>query len=255
MDSAGQLALVTAATALGMCVQSLVGFGFAFFVAPVLSATLEPAAAVTVLLLLGVTINLLIVTSEPREALMGRSVLVLFLIAAMPGLVGGALLLRSLTSDGLQVAIGAAVAVVALFQLARSSWGDEAFRLSGHAGTRSTIAAGLLSGALTTSTSLNGPPVVVWLIERGARGNSLRVSIATALLGLNVAGALVLALLASRAGQGTGALYAVALIPAVLAGHRVGRILFSRIDPDRYVGLVLVAVAFAGAATLVNGLL
>ena len=60
--------LVVGAVLVGMSVQAAIGFGFAFFVAPAAFAAFAPEQAVTLVLLLGVIINVLVLVRPSAAA-------------------------------------------------------------------------------------------------------------------------------------------------------------------------------------------
>jgi uncharacterized protein len=153
--------------------------------------------------------------------------------------------LTQLSKEALQVAVGLAVIAAAAWQLRQ---GRERPALPAAAGW----AAGFVSGALTTSISVSGPPIVLWLEARGVRPEEFRASLAASFLVLNLAGGAVLI-----GAEGTGALDAGVVLPLlalVAVGYVVGAVLFRRLDRDRFFALVLVLVALTGLASVVAGL-
>jgi uncharacterized protein len=120
-------------------------------------------------------------------------------------------------------------------------------------GERGAIAAGVASGALTTSVSLSGPPLVLWFRARGLSPAELRASLAAAFLFLNLVGAVLLL----AAGGGPGAVEPSVLgllLVLVVAGHLLGARLFRLVDAERFSVMVLALVAAGGLASVVAGL-
>jgi uncharacterized membrane protein YfcA len=239
------MALAAVAAFAGAAVQSATGFGFALVLSPALFAVMDPVEAVTALLVLGLALNLLVLFEGGRPEHVDWRALAPMLVAALPGLAIGAVALTELSKEVLQVAVGVAVIAAAGWQLRRreshtplppvAAWG-----------------AGFASGALTTSISVSGPPLVLWLEARGVRPEEFRASLAASFLALNLAGGIVL-----LAAEGTGAFDAGAvalLLVLVVAGYAVGAVAFRRIDRERFFNLVLVLVALTGAASVVAGL-
>ena len=141
------------------------------------------------------------------------------------------------------MAVGVAVIAAAGWQLQA-----RAVRLSPAA----TWMAGFASGALTTSISVSGPPLVLWLTARGVGPEEFRASLAASFLALNLAGGIVL-----LAAEGSGAFDAEAvavLLVLVVAGYALGAVAFRRLDRERFFNIVLVLVALTGAASVVAGL-
>jgi uncharacterized protein len=246
--------LLVAAVVVGMAVQASIGFGFGFFVAPAAFAAFRPEQAVTLLLLLALLINVLVLYAERRTARVHRREVATLCVWAVPGIVAGALVVREVDPNVLQVVIGAVVVAVAGLQARHPpSHGESRPRAAG--GRSATLAAGGLgSGVLTTATSLNGPAVVLTLTRAGLRGHLLRDSAAAAFIVLAVAGTLALALLAGTGHSLPRRPFLLALLPAVVAGHRLGAELFRRLNAERHRRLVLAAAMAAGTVSIVAGL-
>jgi hypothetical protein len=243
--------VLVATVVIGMAVQASVGFGFGFFVAPAALAAYRPAQAVTLLLFLALLINALILYSEGREReIDGRSAG--WLCAwSLPGIVAGALVVRHIDANVLQVAIGVGIVLAAALQ-ARASEDPE--RPPGEHASGVLAGGGIVSGVLTSATSLNGPTVVLTLTRAGLRGHLLRDTAAAAFLVLAVAGTVALALIAHAGHHLPSWVLIAVLVPAVVVGHRLGAALFRRLDPERHRRLVLAAAMVAGTVSVIAGL-
>ncbi len=239
--------LAGAAALLGALVQSATGFGFALVLSPALFAVLDPYEAVTTMLLLGPPLNLLVLADSGRDRAQWR-VLAPMLAAAVPGLLLGAVALELFSKAALQVLVGAGVVGVAGWQLRRRGM-TRPGPVPGT--TRGAGVAGVLSGVLTTSISVSGPPIVLWLEALGLRPGELRASLAASFLFMNVAGGIVVV-----AAGGVGAVrpdVVAALLVLVLAGHALGVVAFRRIAGPAFSLVALGLVFCAGVASLVAG--
>lgn len=241
--------LAATATLVGASVQSATGFGFALVLSPAMLALLEPREAVTALLLLGFTLNLLLLFGHGGEpgAVRWRAVAPM-LLAALPGLGGGLLVLTVVSKPALQVAVGAAVIAAGVVQ-ARGRSGEAP---GGSEPTlRAACVVGLASGALTTSTTVSGPPIVLWLQSQGIEPRELRASLAASFLGLSVAGG---ALLAAGGALAVEPGVVLPLLVLTAAGQLLGARAFRGLDPIRFQPLVLALVMAAGLASLTAGI-
>jgi uncharacterized protein len=242
------MALAAGAALVGAFVQSTTGFGFALVLSPALFAVMDPVEAVMALLVLGVALSLLVLFERGRPEHVDWRALAPMLVAALPGLAVGAVALTQLSKEALQVAVGVAVVAVAAWQLRRRRRGGGRRRLSRGAG----IGAGFVSGALTTSINVNGPPIVLWLEARGASPEEFRASLAATFLALDLSGG---ALLLVAQGSGSIKLGTVApLLGLVVAGYALGALAFRRLNRERFYTLVLALVACTGVASIVAGL-
>jgi uncharacterized protein len=113
--------------------------------------------------------------------------------------------------------------------------------------------AGFLSGVLTTSISVNGPPLALWLESERVPPAVFRATLAAAFLILDVAG---IALIVSREGADVvdpGRLGP--LLACVLAGYGLGAAGFRRLDAERFSTIVSGLVICTGLASVAAGIL
>jgi uncharacterized membrane protein YfcA len=239
--------LAAVAALLGATVQSATGFGFALILSPALFAVLEPVEAVTTLLLLGLVLNLLVLFEHGRPEHVDLRRLTPMLAAALPGLAAGAALLVVLSKSVLQVGVGLAVIAAAIWQL-RHRGGPGRPQVGRAVGW----AVGFLSGALTTSISVSGPPIVLWLESHGVRPVEFRASLAVSFFALNVAGTIVL--IAVEEGAALDVDVLGPLVVLVLVGHVLGGLAFRRLAPERFFVAALALVIVTGLASLLAGL-
>jgi len=232
-------------------VQAIAGVGFALVLSPAAFALLDPESAIVAVTALGLALNLLVLFAEHRRPQVAWSEVRPFLWAAVPGAGCGVIVLRALPKPALQVTVGVAVVIAAALRahaLRRAvppSAGDP----------RGRLAVGFVSGTLTTSAGVSGPPLALWLAHRGYAAAQMRDSLGAAFVGLAIIGGLVLAPVLAAAGAEIdwGAL-AVGLA-CVVVGHAIGSRVFARLKGERFEPLLLAVVTAAGAASIVAGLL
>ena len=237
-------ALAAAAVFLGASLQSATGFGFALVAAPVLFAVFGPQEAVTAGVLLGVAINLLTLATEGRMPRVLRSEVLALVAWSLPGLALGALALRELPERLLSalVALGVLGGLALRLRARRARSAGTPAR----AHRWSAPLAGVSSGALSTSTALSGPPIVLHLLARGVTSEQMRDTLAAVFVALALLS--VPALLISGTFDVPGAI--VALLGAGLAGQFVGRRLFARLAGRGHENVVLVVLAVAALIAL-----
>ena len=245
----GWVAVVVLALLAAVALQAATGFGFALLAGPSLYAVMSPAHAVALLLILGTSVNVLILAGERRRLAVDWQGLKPAMLAALPGLPIGAVLVRVLPADALRIAIGVIVcALVAHRLVARSPAGRRA------PGRTAALLAGFSAGVLTTSTTTNGPPLALWLGGRGLQPAVVRDTVSAAFLFLDVVGiGVVLAVIGPHRALAE-AVWLPALVPVVLVGHVAGSWTFRRLPAHRYDQLLLAAVAAAGAVSIATGL-
>jgi uncharacterized protein len=244
----GWLAIVAAALLLAVALQAATGFGFALLAGPSLYSVMAPDRAVALLLILGLCVNVLVLAGERRRPAVDWGGLAPAMLAAVPGLPIGALLVRVVPADALRVAIGVIVCVLVADRVLRRA------RAGLPPGRLTAGIAGFSAGVLTTSTTTNGPPLALWLGGRGLAPTVVRDTVSAAFLLLDFVGiGVVLAVVGPHRALAE-ARWLPALIPVVLAGHLAGSWLFRRLPAHRYDQLLLLAVAAAGALSIGSGL-
>lgn len=230
----------------GAALQSATGFGFALVSAPILFALLGPREAVTTGVIVGVLLNGFTLATERRrpEVLVREAVA---LVAwSLPGVVCGVLALRSVPERPLSVLVAVAV-VAGLVVRVRSRRAEAAPRpREWH-----VPAAGFTAGALSTSTSLSGPPLVFCLLARAARPAQLRDTLAAIFIAESVLA--LPALLATSTFDMPPALGALLLTG--VAGQLLGRRAFGWLRGERYERAVLAALAATALVALATSVL
>jgi len=214
---------------------------------PALVAARGPKEALTGLLVLGVVLNVLVLGAERRKPIVRWRDVVPMAAAAVPGLAAGALLVDAMSKSTLQIVVGVAVLVAAALAGARRHAAGRPLRPA------TSLPAGLTAGALTTSTGVNGPPLVLWLRARGAGPIEVRDSLAVSFAFLNVSGAIAIGMAGGIANVLDASAFAL-LLPATVAGHAVGRRVLDVLGEERRGRVTLWLVFIAGAASTVAGI-
>lgn len=232
-------AVVVAAVTLGAVVQGSIGFGANLLAAPVL-AVVEPRALPATLMLLVLPLAGTMVRRE-RHGVDRRGV-ALLIAGRVPGTVVGAAVAAAVASEVLSVLAGAAV----LLAVATSV-------VTPHVPVTptTTVAAGVVSGAMGTATSIGGPPLA--LLYQRREGPVLRATLAAVFAIGTVLSLLALAVAGALAGWQVA--LALALAPGTLTGTALGGVLAERIDGRWLRPAVLVVAAVAAAGAVVRGAL
>jgi uncharacterized membrane protein YfcA len=221
------LAAACVSVLLGTMLQAATGFGFSMVSAPLVFAALDAEPAVGLLLILGLEVNLLTLGTEGRRPRPLRGSLAWLLAAAAPGALLGVVVLRALPEAALQIAVTVGVAGTLLARRV----------------TRAHVPAplaGFAAGALTTTTSTNGPPMLLHLLGRGATPAQVRDTLTAGFIGLAALGGTALAV------TGTPALpesaLVAGLVPGVLVAHLIGRRGFTHLAASEHYERVLTGV-------------
>lgn len=245
------IALVALGVLIGAALQSATGFGFALVTAPMLFLAYEPGEALTAMTVLTIFLSLLVLLTERRDIHVHGHIPRL-VAAGAPGLVIGVLLLDALGKPTLQVAVGVVVVVAALVDL-------RAFTVARSTGTASAawpvLPLGFVVGTLTTTTGVNGPPLVMYFQRLGCDPHEVRDSLAACFLVFGPLAAVALLATGNLGLSDVGAPELVLLLTLVALGRPLGRYGFLRMSATHFrmagVGMaVLAGVGSVGAGLL-----
>jgi uncharacterized protein len=191
----------------------------------------------------GLTSNVLVLGARGRRrpVVRGRDA-ALLVGAALPGLALGAIAISHIAKPPLQFAVGVAILLAVALRL------DAPGRLDARG---FGLGAGLLSGALTTTVGINGPPLVIWLRARGATVTELRDTLAAVLLVLN---SIAIVTLAARGGR-IPAAPVPALAAGLVAGHLLGLEAHRRLSARTLERALAVVLSVAGVASIAAAVL
>src|ERR671916_1665710 len=216
-------------------VTGMTGFGLALISTPLLLFVYEPRTVIVLTAIFSIFISGAVVLDSWRDAY-GRLALAL-LLPALAGIVVGAEILRTVDPVYIRLAIGVIVVFSALLLL-------RDVRLPGAGSRWGPLVAGSASGALSTSTGLAGPPIVLLLASRDLpkhefRGTSALYFLPMSLIGLAV---LVFRGLVEASEVPLGLL----LIPAAIAGKALGTALLGRVSERTFRAITLGLVILTG---------
>jgi hypothetical protein len=114
--------------------------------------------------------------------------------------------------------------------------------------------AGVAAGALTTSTTTAGPPLLVYLLGRGLAPDRVRDTLTVTFLGLGAIGAAALLATGTEAALPDAEWLAV-LVPLVVVAHLAGRRVFARLaHGGRYEAVLTAVLVLAVAGGLASAL-
>ncbi len=235
--------LVGVAAALVVCgfaasVQAVTGFGFALVAVPLLAIVVEPVEAVVVVTIVSLGLTTLAARRERTHVLRGPAVRMI--IGGLVGMPLGLVALVRLDGSALRIVIAVVITGLVILLALRVRLGS---------GPRSQWGAGVVSGALLTSTGLNGPPLVLTLQSMEVTPAAFRGTLQRVFQGQDVVAVLAFA----AVGRVDLGLLALALVgtAAVPMGWAWGDRLFGRISPETFRVIVLVTLLVAAGTSVV----
>jgi uncharacterized protein len=224
---------------------AITGFGFNALSLPLLAVAFEPHHAVVVGLQVGLLIFVLVLLLPGvRHAVDTRLVWTLFAWSLL-GLPVGARILVVLDDRTLRLVIGGLTFVYAAGQLTGLVPAVRASR-------RATPYVGVVSGILSSSVSMGGTPIILYLIGLGGEPRDLRAT-AVAYVVLSTIGSLVVLWWTGLVDRST-IQDALELSPAAVAGFALGALAFRYVSRQVFLQLTHVLLAATGVVALVAGL-
>jgi uncharacterized protein len=217
-------------------ISGLTGFGLALISVPLLLFIYDPRTVVALTTVLSVTINAAVVWDSWRDA--EKRVVLALLPPAALGVVAGVEVLRVADPLYIRLVVSIVVTFSALMLLRET-------RLPGADTRWGPVLAGSTSGALSTSTGLAGPPIVLLLASRGLPKRAFRGSSALYFLVTSFVG---LAILVFRGlVDGGDVPVALALIPVAFLGKAIGTAFLKRTSEKAFRAITLGIVILTGS--------
>ena len=227
--------------ALASALQAGTGFGFALMAIPVLSMSVNPVDAIAIVALAG---GVMTAHASYRDRkYVDAAVTMRFCIGSLVGLPIGLGLLLLMT----ETAITAMIGVVVLVSVGAIHFGAH---LPNNAPAHWT--AGALSGAMMTSTGINGPPLVLTLHAMQLAQRPFRAALSVAFTFQRVMTLILFVLTDALSAQAVW--LSLLGIPAILLGWELGNRVFHRLDATRFKRVVEVLLVLSAAFCLIRAL-
>jgi uncharacterized membrane protein YfcA len=241
MDPAS-VALVIAVILVASTAQTVAGFGFALIAVPLLVTVLD-VEDVIVMTSFPAMLNSLLVARTTWQHVPARLVGTM-LVASFAGMPFGLLVLLFAPSDALRIAVAASSIVMAAMLIAGARLGAR--------GAPGQALAGATSGVLSTSTGMNGPPIVLYLQDVGLPPPEFRGALSAFFV---VSGVTSLSLFAvSGVITGTALALGAPTLPMVIAGNWIGHRLVGLLSEPAFRRLVLLLLIGTAGVSVVTSI-
>jgi uncharacterized membrane protein YfcA len=209
------IVLPIAVTLLAGLMRGFAGFGSAMLMAPIFAILFGPAQMVVTIVAIELAISLHLFPQVRPDV--DWPTVVPMSIAACIAMPFGVWLLASVDKNAIVAGVSAIIVAFVLVSLA--GW-----RYRGRKGRAGAIAVGALSGAMMATTSVGGPPVLMYLFAGDDKPATIRANIVTYYF---LTSFLLIAIVLGLGAAGWGPLVrAVVLLPVMLVGSWVGTRLF-----------------------------
>ena len=236
-------AAVVVVTFLSTAAQAATGFGFNLVFVPLLSLVYDPKATVVLALCLGIAGKAPLLL-HVRQHVQPRAIAAIVLASFVGSLLGTRLILYA-DPAALRLFIGAVVVAGCLPLLANRRWQIK------RAGLANALI-GLVCGVLASSTSMSGPPIILFGVNQAWPKESFRANLVAFFV---VSDSFALATLAASglldAQAGVNTLLG---LPAIAVGLVAGNWLFRRAPVALFYKAVVLSVVLVGVVGLASGL-
>jgi uncharacterized membrane protein YfcA len=223
-------------------VRGVSGFGLALILAPILLLILNSKSIVVINLLLGILSNIMVLRYNFRNVyLKGITPMA---VCSLLGIPLGIWIIKIIAPSALKVLVGG---VTIFFAIPLALGITRVFAKERVACSIS----GFVSGFLSTSTSLGGPPVVLFMHNQNWRKETIHSSLAAyflfsglcSLIALSVSGFMNIQIV----------IFAASLVPALLVGIGMGMVIFRRVNQRFFRGFSLAIIVGAGILGIISG--
>lgn len=223
--------------------QGLSGFGFSILAVPLITLFVPPQTAVPVLLLYSIIINLVVLHSARKSIDLKK--IWLLLLAGIAGLPLGAKLLVSLEAAVIKVFIGIMILIFGTLMMLgyRKKLKHERIAM---------LPIGLISGILSGSISIGGPPVIIFLSNKQVGKQFFRGNLALYFFLLNIF--TIPVFLCNGLFTRDVISYSITFLPGLVAGVVSGSLLSQKVQEQHFRKFTLVLLLVMGVLAIISGL-
>lgn len=200
-------------------IMGISGFGFVLVTTPLLLLLVDPKMVIVFNVTLGVLVCIPPLWQTYRHLQPSR--IIVLVVSSILGLPLGIYILSRLSSLTLKAVI---ITIVVFFTILLAS--GVSFKIKRE--RLGLTISGFISGALSNSAGLGGPPIILFLLNQGWSQEAFRANIAAYFILNGIAAALSLFISGNLANDAL--IYALTTIPALAAGYFAATLLLPRIN-------------------------
>lgn len=224
-------------------VQSIVGFGYALLAAPMLTLIMGPKEMVVFLLFSGLYLRLYMFYREYKGIVI-RDIKYLILGNVL-GIIPGVYILKVINVPMFKLFIGVVLLISVIFINFKIKWKSKSLTFDG-------MLFGFFSGFLGSSTSVSGPPIVMYMLNTFEDKSKIRTTMIAfftfgtmmTLTGLFIAGTF----------EPSAALgLPIYSIPFVMLAAKIGEKIFYHMNQDVFRKIIILLIFISALALLYGG--
>jgi len=237
------LAIAVGIVLFAAVISGITGFGFGLVSVPPLLMLYDPAAVLTITKVLTLTTSWIVIAHGWRS--IKPRMIATILPWSILGTLAGLQLLRVASKDVIKLIASVVVvgfALILIRGLPEREWSHPLL----------APIAGIASGAMSTSTALSGPPIVLFFTLRNVEVMPFRVTIATYFVLLDLFG--MPALIQQDFVTRHDVLVAATLVPMAMLGRIIGIRLSHRFSRKQFYRFTLGVLILTGALGIISSL-
>lgn len=224
-------------------VQSIVGFGYALLAAPLLTLIMGPKEMVVFLLFSGLYLRFYMFYRVHKEVVMAD--IKYLILGNILGIIPGIYILKVINVPMFKLFIGVVLLISVLLINFQFKWKSKSLTFDG-------LLFGFFSGFLGSSTSVSGPPIVLYMLNTFEDKAKIRTTMITfftfgtiiTLLGLFIAGTF-------KPSAALG--LPIYSIPFVMLAAKIGERIFYHMNQKVFRRLVILLILISSLALLYGG--
>ena len=223
---------------------TVTGFGFGLIAMPLLSFVMSAKAAVICVLI--TTVLLRIITMYNTRKDFSWIIVVTTVLGSSVGVLPGSYVLKVISVEHLKVFLGV-VLLIAVFLMGRQ------YNLQVKNKTLGRLIAGFFSGFFGASTSVSGPPIIIYFLNEDLDKVALRANMGW-IFGLSFIGMITVTFFMGNLSNITDWNILLPMLPAILIGIILGEKFFHKIDQALFKKIVLMIVCAGAVMMLFTGI-
>lgn len=224
--------------------STVTGFGFALIAAPLLTFFMEPKETVVFVIVAGFVGRFIMMWRTWGE--FEWKTILITLCGTLIGVIPGAYFLKIVDANHLKILLGIGLLLATVLM-------EFNFVPEVNNKKLGRLCAGFLSGFFSATTSISGPPIVLYFLSEKTEKNLLRANMVW-IFAIGSFFTLASFFVAGTFQSGNLLLMSVYVIPAVLLGWWIGEKMFFRINQHLFKRLALLVVLIGGLMTLGSGI-
>jgi len=239
--------VISFAVFIAASIRGALGFAFALLLSPILLIFLPPRQVVVTDISLSVVSNIfnIIIMRRTFKENVRKKIILPLMVGCLLGMPLGAYILNIINASVFKIFIGFIIIIFAALLFLDFSFSPKRYTLS-------SSLSGFLSGFLTTSTSLGGPPVVLFL--HGQKLNKELIYCNQVVYWLYMLIFSLLILLFSGVISLSMVYDSLSLVPALIFGMLVGMHAFGFLNNQFFRNLTVSIIILSGFMAIVSGI-